>query len=134
LHGLVKTKVRNSLKVVTLDMIMRMKMLLGNYQDFDLGSAVEAYLHRSELRFQRLGRLHLSVSAVQVPYDSDGYEHDDDDVLDLAGIDEEGYQGSESTISAFYGSSFSDQEEDDDESVVGGDAEVAELSLADLGY
>jgi hypothetical protein len=74
------------------------------------------------------------VSAVQVPYDSDEYEHDDDDVLDLAGIDEEGYQGSESTISAFYGSSFSDQEEDDDESVVGGDAEVAELSLADLGY
>jgi hypothetical protein len=38
------------------------------------------------------------------------------------------------TILKFYGSSFSDQEEDDDESVVGGDAEVAELSLADLGY
>jgi hypothetical protein len=110
-----------------------MKLHVADYQAFDYEAAVEAYHHRSEARFQRLGRLHASVSAVEIPYDSDGYEHNDGDVLNLAGIDEEGYQSSEGTVSAFYGSSFSDQN-DDAESVGGGDAETGGLSMQALGY
>lgn len=68
-HGIVKTKLRNRLRIVTLDALMRCTDMVSDYKDFDYDAAVSLY-HQKPKGF-RMPRVFQAVNALEYEGDTD---------------------------------------------------------------
>ena len=84
-HGIVKNKLRNRLRIVTLDALMRCTSLLEDYKTFDYAAAVKLFHDRPQAF--RMPGVFKAVNALEYDGNTDsGDSADLDDNSDLEGV------------------------------------------------
>ena len=78
LHKIIKSKLRNALKIITMDSLLRVKLLCHGLESFDVDAAAQKYMV-SPAGCMVLNKLHKRVSEIEVGRLQDGVDEGDPD-------------------------------------------------------